>query len=169
MNIPLSQGLFAIIDDADSHLSGWKWSAHKFRDRFYAMRGECTSRGRRPMRLHHAVIGQPIVKGVVVDHINGDSLDCRRSNLRIVTTRENLLNRKERIEGRTTSRFCGVHRTRNPVNPWAVRVKVNGMSVFVGGFRTEELAAAAHKAFLESLRESIIPTVLSKTVSFKIR
>lgn len=40
--------------------------------------------------LHRLIMNPP--KGKVVDHINRDGLDCHRSNMRIVTHRENLQN-----------------------------------------------------------------------------
>lgn len=43
------------------------------------------------VKLHHFVVGKP-PKGLVTDHINRDRLDNRKSNLRFVTQRENLLN-----------------------------------------------------------------------------
>ena len=44
-------------------------------------------------RLHHLIMGKPI-RGLEIDHINRDPLDNRRTNLRIVTPRENHHNRK---------------------------------------------------------------------------
>ncbi len=41
----------------------------------------------------HRLIAQP-PEGMEVDHVNGDSLDNRRSNLRVVSRRENLRNRR---------------------------------------------------------------------------
>ena len=44
------------------------------------------------IKAHHEIIGKP-PEGLVTDHINRNRLDNRKSNLRHVTTRENLLNR----------------------------------------------------------------------------
>jgi len=54
------------------------------------------------IQLSHFVINAR--KGQIVDHINGDPLDNRRKNLRIVTARQNALNRKSK----SSTGFFGV-------------------------------------------------------------
>ena len=49
---------------------------------------------RKYIQLSRFVMNAP--KGRLVDHINGDRLDNRRKNLRIVTARQNALNRKSK-------------------------------------------------------------------------
>lgn len=46
-------------------------------------------------------------KGVVVDHISGDYLDNRKSNLRICTQRQNVFNQRKRT-AKTSSQYKGV-------------------------------------------------------------
>lgn len=48
----------------------------------------------RNIYLHHMLMGEkPRSGGLVVDHVNHDTLDNRRANLRAVTQRENCANR----------------------------------------------------------------------------
>lgn len=82
--IPLTQGKHAIVDAADAGwLSQRKWYAQKNGNHWYAMAfdpalGKKTHMGRRIMGLHN-----PHDKRRV-RHLNGDSLDYRRENLRVV-------------------------------------------------------------------------------------
>lgn len=99
-----NQGKFAIVDDEDDDwLSQWNWcavSTHR-RNGGYAMRVE---KGR-TILMHRLVANAP--DGLEVDHINGIGLDNRRSNLRLVTRKQGLANR--RIFKSNKSGFKGVH------------------------------------------------------------
>jgi hypothetical protein len=61
------------------------------------------------VRMHRYVIGA--LSGQIVDHVNSDRLDNRKSNLRIVTASQNNQNRAKLPN--TTSKYIGVHK---PVN-----------------------------------------------------
>lgn len=77
--------------------------------------------------LHHTVVGKP-PKAMDADHINGDTLDNRRENLRFVNRRVNALNSK-----RTTIQQYG--------NTWRLRYCIDGgLRVRVSGFKTREEA-----------------------------
>jgi HNH endonuclease len=80
-------------------------------------------------------------KGEVVDHINGDTLDNRRSNLRICTNRQNLLNRKK--PSNNTSGFVGVHWNKQK-NKWHTRINDRGHNYHVGYFDKPEFGALAY-------------------------
>lgn len=82
-------------------------------------------------------------KREVCDHINGNKLDNRRENLRIVPQRINVVNsRKFRSEGpRYAQRIRQSER-------WACVVGVNGKHVHVGTFNSPEESKAAALAFI---------------------
>jgi hypothetical protein len=88
--VALSKGLTALIDNEDEKLVGsFKWYAHDSgHGKIYAAR-RC-HKTRQFTYLHRVLMNEP--KGLEVDHINGDTLDNRRENLRTVTHRENLRN-----------------------------------------------------------------------------
>jgi HNH endonuclease/AP2 domain len=94
VTIPLARGVHAIVDPEDADLAQLRWFLNRGR---YAMRRPRID-GKRPGILMHRVIlerklGRPVRPKMVVDHINGDGLDNRRTNLREVTVAQNALNR----------------------------------------------------------------------------
>lgn len=81
------------------------------------------------MRLHRLVTEAP--EGMVVDHLNGDKLDNRRSNLRVCTQADNTRNRKG------TRGYCW-DKTKGK---WMVRYGRQ----FYGRYTTEEEAKQAYQ------------------------
>jgi hypothetical protein len=86
--IELSKGQHTIVDEEDLDIiNQHSWYAHWQGNNFYA-----ASRTGGAFLYLHRVLMEP-EDGMVVDHINRNSLDNRRSNLRVVTQAENLRNR----------------------------------------------------------------------------
>lgn len=78
-------------------------------------------------------------KGMFVDHIDGDTLNCRRGNLRLVTPQQNAANAAPR-GGK--SRHRGVFPARN--GRWAAQISKAGTRLHLGTFDSEVEAAAAY-------------------------
>ena len=89
--------------------------------------------------LARVIMGSP--DGLVVDHINRDKLDNRKSNLRICTLTQNTYNQEKHAEG--SSIFKGVHFDKG-TRKWRARISPNRKSVHLGLFKTEEEAAKAY-------------------------
>ncbi len=77
-----------------------------------------------------------------VDHINGDKLDNRFSNLREATQAQNLRNKA--VKGDSLTRIKGVTKDRRDGRFYAY-IDTNGKRRSLGGFDTPELAEAARK------------------------
>lgn len=91
-------------------------------------------------RLHRMILGVP--DGVQVDHINGDSLDNRRANLRGASYAQNQANRLKYDRG-YSSRFKGVTWHKGG-SSWLAQVKVNQINIYLGLFKSEIEAAIAY-------------------------
>lgn len=93
--IPLTRGQVALVDDEDfDWLMQWKWrtqSLPSFRG-FYAARGVGPRGQHTTVYMHRLILGLQPGDGRQGDHINHNTLDNRRSNLRIVTLQENRWN-----------------------------------------------------------------------------
>lgn len=125
----------AHIDDLDRHLLvGRSW--HITSTGYVAARID-----NKITLLHRLITGA--APGFVVDHINGNPIDNRRSNLRVVSFRENQQNL--RLSAQNSSGFRGVTFDKAR-SKWVAQAKMNGKRVFIGRFGSiEEAAEATHK------------------------
>lgn len=98
------------------------------------------------IRMHTFLLNPE--EGFVVDHINGDTLDNRRDNLRVCTQRENLLNSKAQTNSKY-SKFKGLCFYKH-LNKYVVNIGHNGVNHIVGYF-TDEIEAA--KAYDKKAKE----------------
>lgn len=96
--------------------------------------------------MHNAIMGTP--EGFVCDHIDGDSLNNRRSNLRICKQQNNMWNRKP-VKG-SSSKFKGVS-WQAATGYWKAYIKINEKQVHLGCFWDEEDAAIAYNKAAKAL------------------
>ena len=138
--IPLTQGKVALVDDADhTEMSKYRWYANKLGNTYYATRNSPKMNGKRHLILMHSVI-LDTPKGMQTDHVNGNGLDNRRQNLRVVTCRENQQNQHTP----KTSKYPGVSWDKKR-RKWLVRIEVNGKQHFLGRYDSEEAAARRYR------------------------
>lgn len=144
--IPLTQGQFALVDDADFEKVGRvKWSAMKVKNgNFYAVRN-VTGGGKRTMLLLHCEILE--IKGV--DHLDGNGLNCCRENLRPATTKQNAQGFRHKSLG-VSSRFRGVCWYKK-YSKWLSQIMLDRKNFFLGYFLCEEAAARAYDSAAKKL------------------
>ena len=87
-------------------------------------------------KTHHWDVGENII-----DHINRDKRDNRKSNLRVCTPQQNCFNRIQRYNG-ATSRYKGVSKRENGY--WRMRVIIDGKPYCDKTYKTEIEAAVAY-------------------------
>lgn len=133
--IPLTQGLVALIDEADFDLiAARKWYAARSTQTSYALnRRDCET-----VSMHRFLLAP--APGQHVDHINGNGLDNRRSNIRLCTPSQNMANSRR---PKDALRQRG---TRKLGNSWVATVKFQGKAIHAGCFATPEEAARAYDA-----------------------
>jgi len=94
--------------------------------------------------MHHLIL--PPIEGFETDHIDGNTLNNRCSNLRLVTHRQNGQNRHQE----KTSKYPGVCRkTRD--KKWTAELRYEGKKHHIGQFDTEEEAFTAYRVAVKYL------------------
>ncbi len=132
--IPLTQGQFAIVDIDDlKELSKYKWCISKSDGGYLtAIRSEHSTK----IRMHREIMQTP--DGMDTDHINHNTLDNRRCNLRICTRSQNNHNRL-RAKNKS-SRYKGVA-WHQPSNKWIVQISKDRKPYYLGLHKNEKDAA----------------------------
>lgn len=123
-------GVFALVDPDDRDLvAAYRWYELRRRHTSYAI-----AHGHGLLSMHRVLVRPR--RGVEVDHVDGDGLNNRRSNLRFATRSQQMMNRR----GWGKSRFVGVC----PIGDrWQAYIAKDGRQYNLGHFDTEEEAAIA--------------------------
>jgi HNH endonuclease len=143
--IILTRGMEAIVDDADYEwLSKHNWHASPAGRKtkyWYAYRN-CS--GRSPLSMHREIMGNP--EGMLVDHINGNTLDNRRENLRLCTKSDNKRNSRKCTREHKGKKYKGIgFDGRCSEGTYWAAVYVNGKKIYkTNKFRAPEEAARAY-------------------------
>ena len=153
-------GMEALIDAADAALvrgKQWNWSPGQPGDRKV---GSVVLRinGSPKPSLSRVVMGVTD-PAMLVSHLNGDRLDCRRENM-VLRTRKQVRRAARKMAAKAgracSSRFKGVHRTESD-RKWSATIAIDGQTRQLGRFRSEVDAALAYDA---ALRELMGPEVV---------
>ena len=127
-----------IVDDADYEwLMQWRWVGAKdpYSKSFYAIR---IQNGKK-IFMHKVILGISDMQG---DHINTNSLDNRRVNLRPATSKQNAANRNKHRNGRQlSSQYKGVSWDKR-TDKWRAKI----VTQYLGYFTSEIDAARAYDA-----------------------
>ncbi len=144
--IPLSRGMIALVDDSDfGRLAIHKWQARLALGRiWYASRSVTVNGKKTRVSMHREILGVPSrINGIriVTDHINGNGLDNRRSNLRSTSHGINIANSHHH-------HFTRKHNLPRGVVPHAcsyrAQISMNGKTHYLGSFKTPEDASRCY-------------------------
>ncbi len=133
-------GKLITIDDCDFdllnkkrwHLNSGKYAVASIKTGYYKYK---------LVRLHRIVLGMSHEDLRVVDHMNGDKLDNRRSNLRICTSSQNARNRKIHSNNKSGYKGVSLHKASGL---YTVKIRVEGKTINVGYFKNDIIAANAY-------------------------
>ena len=125
-----------LLDQQDTDLLSHHWTPLKSKHITYAK----ASIGGKQVLLHRLVAERMgLSLDGVIDHINGNALDCRRENLQACTHQQNIM--KQRHQETATSPYKGVMRFRDK---WRARLTFNGKTLHLGMFASAVEAADAY-------------------------
>lgn len=137
--LPLFNGRgFSLVDACDyERLAPHRWTLNAKEEGKSTDYARATIDGEK-VSLHRFIIGDPPV-GYVIDHVNGDGLDNRRSNLRFCTEAQNHANAKKRADGDSPFKGVGRHGEK-----WRAFIKTSEGQKTIGYFEDEGQAALAY-------------------------
>lgn len=148
VEIPLTQGQVTVVDAMDGDLLELSWHAdyNQCTRSYYAKHTTRRVNGKQFGKKMHRVIlqrmlGRSLTRSERVDHIDRNSLNNRRNNLRLATPSQN--NSNSGLRSNNTSGFKGVTWNRDHQR-WMAYVNCDGKRRHLGYFYTALEAALAY-------------------------
>jgi hypothetical protein len=143
---------FLLIDDDDfEKVSKYKWCISKNDKKFYVLTNVTTNNKQKKLYIHRYIMSKNNIDNLLIDHINHNTLDNRKQNLRVVTPTQNCNNTSSRTG--STSVFLGVSWYEREKH-WRTQITVNKKASTVGTFKDEiEAAKAYNKAAIKHFGE----------------
>lgn len=145
---PKGVGKFITVDDdLFEDLSKYRWhmSGRELNYAYAHVPG--TGRGASPISMHRLIMNFP---KKIVDHIDGDTTNNQRSNLRLATLGQNLAN--QHIYAKNTSGYKGVNLSKN-TNKWFAGIAKQKKVYRVYGFTNKRHAAMAYDIIAKDIRK----------------
>lgn len=158
--IALSQGRYALVDESDFiEINKYKWHFAGG----YARRNIKLANGKRRMEFMHRVIANTSSEKFT-DHIDGDTLNNQKCNLRNVEKAQNAMNARKKADA--SSKYKGVSffkREKDKVGKWTSKIQVNKNTILLGYFKSEiEAALAYNQAAIKNFGEYAVLNEVEK-------
>ena len=150
--ISLTQGQYALVDNEDyeriNQMGKWCVNYNIGTKSFYAVKAvrDFTKKSKQSLiRMHRVIMDCPSDKEI--DHINHDTLDNTKVNLRICNHSQNVMNKKPKHN--SSSKFKGVHLEKQYYKDktytyWFSQIRINGKTIHLGRFKNEIDGAKAY-------------------------
>lgn len=128
--VPLTHGKYALVDEEDyERVMEYNWHLTKQGYAANSLVG----------KMHRFIMNPP--DDMVVDHVNHNTIDNRKTNLKVCDRLHNQKNQKP--QGNKSSRFKGVYWS-NSKNRWVSEIISNFKKIYIGVFSDEIEAAKAY-------------------------
>jgi len=146
--IKLTQGKYALVDDADFEwLNSFKWYAYTNGFSWYAQgRKKIYNCKYKTIKMHRVIMNYKGKKQI--DHIDDNSLNNQRNNLRLATSSQNGMNRGK--QKNNTSGYKGVSR-HIKAEKWQASIKLHKKLIYLGIFKSKKEAKIAYEKAAEKL------------------
>ncbi len=152
--VKLTNGGYAIVDDKDfDYIDQWRWqniNGYARRSRYLSSKKVGNGKYRsinKSYAMHRVINNTP--EGMDTDHINGNKLDNRRSNLRTATRSENAHNIGKKNNG-SKSKLSGVQ-WRSDRQKWRSYICIENKAIYLGSYKNEIDAHSVYVSAKEQL------------------
>lgn len=137
--------MYALADDEDfKYLKEYTWYILSTGNYWYAQRNIKLNNRWSVIKMHKEIMGNYPKDKSQIDHINGNTLDNQKSNLRWATRAENIRNSKIRIDNKTGFKGVSWDKSRKK---WLACGSKNGIAKYIGRFNNILEAVQAYKDF----------------------